>query len=146
MDKTEHLHVATQIRYQDGELPAIEAVIALYRDLEWSSADRPRELAGALAGSHGLITAWHGARLVGLANAISDGHLVVYYPHLAVHPEYQRRGIGRELMARLARRYEGFHQHALLADGRAVGFYEKCGFTRAGGCEPMWIYHGKDHG
>ena len=35
-------------------------------------------------------------------------------------------------------------------DGRvpsieAVGFYEKCGFTRAGGCAAMWIYSGTDH-
>jgi GNAT superfamily N-acetyltransferase len=32
---------------------------------------------------------------VGLGNAISDGALVVYYPHMLVLPEYQGRGIGR---------------------------------------------------
>ena len=41
--------------------------------------------------------------------------------------------------------YEGFHQHMLVADGRAIDFYKKLGFTRAGKTEPMWIYAGQDH-
>jgi len=75
----------------------------------------------------------------------SDGYLVVYYPHLLVLPDYQGRGIGTELMSRLMARYEGFHQHMLVADGRSVDFYRKCGFERAVKTEPMWIYAGHDH-
>ena len=66
------------------------------------------------------MTAWDEALLVGLGSAISDGHLVVYFPHLLVRPEYQRSGIGTELMARMMNRYRGFHQQALLADCRAI--------------------------
>lgn len=133
------------IDYSDTrDLPA-DQVITLYRANGWSSADKPRELLAALAGSHSLVSAWHGGRLVGLANAISDGHLVVYYPHLLVDPEYQGRGIGMRLMRMLMARYEGFHQHILVADGRAIEFYRKCGFERAGKTEPMWIYAGRDH-
>ncbi len=33
----------------------------------------------------------------------------------------------------------------LVADGRAIDFYKKCGFARAGKTEPMWIYAGQDH-
>lgn len=72
-------------------------------------------------------------------------YLVVYYPHLLVLPEYQGRGVGTELMRRLMARYRGFHQHMLVADGRALDFYRKCGFERAGETEPMWIYDGHDH-
>jgi GNAT superfamily N-acetyltransferase len=95
--------------------------------------------------SHSLVTAWDGTVLVGLGNAISDGYLVVYYPHLLVHPEYQGQGIGTQLMRRLLARYEGFHQHLLIADGRSLDFYRKFGFKRAGHTEPMWIYDGDDH-
>ena len=45
----------------------------------------------------------------------------------------------------LMARYNGFHQHMLVADGRAIQFYRKCGFERAGKTEPMWIYAGHDH-
>jgi len=134
-----------QIQYSNTRNLAPESVIALYLCNHWSSAEKPELLLKALVASHSLVTAWSGSRLVGLGNAISDGHLVVYYPHLLVDPEYQGRGIGTELMRRLLARYEGFHQHVLLADGRAVEFYMKCGFVRAGQTAPMWIYAGNDH-
>ena len=82
---------------------------------------------------------------MGLGNAISDGHLVVYYPHLLVLPAYQGRGIGAQMMKTLQSRYAGFHQHMLVADGQAVGFYQRMGFRKAGETEAMWIYSGSDH-
>jgi GNAT superfamily N-acetyltransferase len=91
------------------------------------------------------VIAWDEERLVGLGNAISDGYLVVYFPHLVVRPEYQGKGIGTELMGRLMQRYGGFHQQALLADGRAIDFYRKLGFRRAGATEPLWIFDGHEH-
>jgi GNAT superfamily N-acetyltransferase len=60
-------------------------------------------------------------------------------------PDYQERGIGTRLMEMLLTRYVGFHMHMLVADGRALDFYQKCGFRRAGKTESMWIYAGDDH-
>jgi len=127
-----------------GDLPR-DSVVALYRANGWSAAEKPESLHQALLASHSLVTAWDETTLVGLGNAISDGHLVVYYPHLLVLPEYQGRGIGTRLLAMLMARYDGFHQQMLVADGRAIEFYRKCGFTRAGQTEPMWIYAAHDH-
>ena len=120
-------------------------VIEIYRANGWSSAEKPVELLAALRNSHSLATARIGGRLVGLGNAISDGHLVVYYPHLLVHPDFQGRGIGKKLMEALQAKYRGFHQQMLTADGKAIEFYRKMGFERAGKTEPMWIYAGRDH-
>jgi GNAT superfamily N-acetyltransferase len=122
-----------------------EKVIELYRRNKWSSAEKPHELMKALENSHTLISAWEGDKLVGLANSLSDGYLVVYYPHLLVLPEYQDKGIGKMIMDRMQAKYAGFHQQILVADGGAIEFYGKCGFVRAGSCEPMWIYKGHDH-
>jgi len=133
------------IRYSKGRDLPLKKVLALYRANEWSSAKKPKLLHKALLASHSLITAWDGSRLVGLGNAISDGFLVAYYPHMLVLPEYQGCGIGTEIMQRLMKRYQGFHQHMLVADGRALNFYRKCGFERAGKTQPMWIYAGHDH-
>lgn len=140
-----HTMNPSAIHYSETRGLAVDGVVALYRANDWSSADKPELLHKALLASHSLVTAWDGDTLVGLGNAISDGYLVVYYPHLLVLPEYQGRGIGTRLMQMLMARYEGFHQHMLVADGRALDFYRKCGFTRAGKTEPMWIYGGHDH-
>lgn len=130
---------------RDDVVPDVDAVLELYRANHWSSAEKPDQLMVALRGSHSLVTAWDGARLVGLGNAISDGALVVYYPHLLVHPDVQRRGVGAALLDRLKARYAGFHQHVLMADGEAVGFYLRHGFAPAGRTQSMWIYAGNDH-
>lgn len=133
----------TVISFEDSIEEA--EVVALYASHGWSSAERPEVLIPALRGSHALVTARDGGRLLGLGNAISDGHLVVYFPHLLVHPDSQRRGIGRLLMEAMLNRYRGFHQLMLTADAGAVPFYEAMGFRRAGRTEPMWIYAGTDH-
>lgn len=129
---------------EDRNLP-MDQVVALYRANDWSSANKPELLMNALRHSHSLVSAWDGEKLVGLGNAISDGFLVVYYPHLIVLPEFQGKGVGTEILKRLRAKYDGFHQHMLVADGRAIDFYKKCGFERAGKTEPMWIYAGHDH-
>lgn len=120
-------------------------VVALYAANGWSAAEKPGPLLAALRGSHTLATARYAGALVGLGNAISDGHLVVYFPHLLVLPGHQRQGIGRRLMEGLLTRYRGFHQMMLVADGGAVDFYERMGFQRAGKTTPMWIYSGQEH-
>lgn len=120
-------------------------VIALYRANEWSSADKPEQLMSALRNSHTLVTARVDGELVGLGNAISDGSLVVYYPHLLVHPEHQGKGIGRKIVETMQLVYGGFHQQMLTADGKAIEFYKTMGFQRAGKTEPMWVYAGSEH-
>jgi GNAT superfamily N-acetyltransferase len=126
------------------ELPEAQ-VIALYAANDWSSAKKPAQLLAALRGSHSVVSAWDDGVLVGLGNAISDGHLVVYYPHLLVLPSHQGTGIGARILARLKERYARFHQHILVSDSRTIGFYSKCGFEPAGATQSMWIYDGDDH-
>jgi len=133
------------ILFSEDRKPTKVEVIELYRSVGWSSADKPDALHKGLLASHSLVTAWDADALVGLGNAISDGHLVVYFPHMVVRPDYQGRGIGTELMNRMMARYRGFHQQALIADGRAIDFYKKLGFVRAGATEPLWIFDGREH-
>lgn len=122
-----------------------EEVLALYTANHWSSAEKPVQLLAGLRNSHALVTARVSGTLVGIGNAISDGHLVVYFPHLLVHPDFQGQGIGRQMMQALLDKYQGYHQLMLVADGQALDFYRRLGFARAGQTEPMWIYAGHDH-
>lgn len=120
-------------------------VIELYQKNRWSSAEKPDLLLPALKNSDTLVTARIDGKLVGIGNAISDGYLVVYFPHMLVDPDFQGKGIGRKMMQVLLEKYAGFHQKMLTADGKAVEFYEAMGFERAGKTEPMWIYAGNEH-
>jgi len=123
----------------------IKEIIDLYKANDWSSANKPNILFNALINSHSLITAWNNDKLIGLGNAISDGYLVVYYPHLLVHPNHHGKGIGQMIMDKMQEKYKDFHMQMLTADEKAIEFYKKAGFVKAGKTQPMWIYKGNEH-
>ncbi len=133
------------VRIQMDDSVSGAEVVDLYRANKWSSAEKPEQLMAALSNSHSLVTARIEKRLIGLGNAISDGHLVVYYPHMLVHPKFHRKGIGKKMMQAMQTKYSGFHQQMLVADGNAVKFYRSLGFEPAGRTQSMWIYSGMDH-
>ncbi len=142
----------TPIKANDGDVQIslsdqikTAEVVALYRANAWSSADKPVQLLAALRNSDALVTARISGLLVGIGNAISDGHLVVYFPHMLVLPSHHGRGVGKLMMKAFLDKYQGFHQLMLTADGEAVNFYESMGFARAGKTVPMWIYAGSEH-
>jgi GNAT superfamily N-acetyltransferase len=128
----------------NGQIEEAE-VVELYKANHWSSAEKPEKLIPALRNSHTLVTARSGNDLVGIGNAIADGYLVVYYPHMLVHPTYQGKGIGRKMMQAMQSIYGGYHQQMLTADGDAIEFYKALGFERAGKTESMWVYAGSEH-
>ena len=113
------------IKISDTRNISIEQVIELYKANQWSSAEKPNQLYNGLMNSHSLITAWDNNRLVGLGNAISDGFLVVYYPHMLVLPTYQGQGVGKMILDKMQEIYRDFHMQMLTADGRAIDFYKK---------------------
>jgi ribosomal protein S18 acetylase RimI-like enzyme len=76
------------------------------------------------------VSAFDGDKLVGFARAISDGAFNAYVSTVAVLPEYQRRGIGRELVRRLLEGREQV-QFILHAQPTAQPFYLGCGFRHA---------------
>ena len=49
------------------------------------------------------------------------------------------------IVYKMQEKYGGFHMQMLTADGKAIDFYHKAGFVRAGKTESMWIYKGNRH-
>jgi ribosomal protein S18 acetylase RimI-like enzyme len=72
-------------------------------------------------------------RVVGFINAISDGIISAYLPLLEVLPEYQHRGIGSELIARMLRQLKGLYMIDLVCDDKLRPYYEKLGMRAAVG-------------
>lgn len=112
----------------------------LFESVHWLSANYSERLVKALANSDTVISAWDKEKLVGLVNAIDDGELTAYAHYLLVNPEYQKAGIGTELIARLKKKYEGYLSLVLTAETQGlVSFYEKQGFQAIAGAVPMLL-------
>jgi ribosomal protein S18 acetylase RimI-like enzyme len=70
-------------------------------------------------------------KVVGFINAISDHTLAAYIPLLEVLPDYQKRGIGRELVERMRKKLENYYMIDLCCDERRAKFYSKLGMKKA---------------
>lgn len=82
-----------------------------------------------------VLTVWQGDRLVGLARVLTDGELFAFLADLAVEPDVQGLGIGKQLIEEVMRRCKG--TELILRDSDiSTGFYERLGFDRV---ENAWV-------
>jgi len=72
-------------------------------------------------------------RVVGFINALTDGLQAAFIPLLEVLPEYQRRGIGKELVSRMLAVLKPVPCIDLACDPVVQPFYERCGMVRSVG-------------
>ncbi len=82
------------------------------------------------AHSLSYLCAYDGMRLVGFVNVAWDGGLHAFLLDATVHPDYQRRGVGQELVrcaAEVARR-RGVQWLHVDYEPQYEGFYQACGF------------------
>lgn len=73
-----------------------------------------------------------GNRLVGYAAVVSNGVTDAYIQDVMVHPDYQRQGIGRELMQRTLNRLraDGIYMVSVIyGDAKLSRYYETFGFS-----------------
>jgi len=101
----------------------------------WPNPPSPETHLRILKQSHTIVLALddEGGRVVGFINAISDGVLSVYIPLLEVLPEYQKLGIGAELVKRMLKRFEDYYMVDLMCDKDLTNFYSRFGMKEAGG-------------
>ena len=91
---------------------------------------------GMLAKADIIATARSGNCLVGVSRAITDFHYCTYLSDLAVDREFQRQGIGKELIRR-THTAAGLHTTLILLSAPlAVTYYPHIGMTRHESC---WI-------
>ena len=77
-----------------------------------------------------LITAWQGEQLIGLARSFTDFAYCCYLCDLAVHDDFQRQGIGQELINRTKAALHSQAKIVLLAAPKAVDYYPHIGFEQ----------------
>lgn len=100
-----------------------------FSSVQWESARYPERLTRAMQGYSLVISAREEGRLVGLLAAMDDGEMTAYIHYLLVAPDQQRRGIGKELIARAQSHYAGYERIVLHSEGNSEAFYRSLGFA-----------------
>ena len=77
-----------------------------------------------------LITAWDNKKLVGIARSISDFGFCTYLSDLAVHKDYQRLGIGKQLINETIKVIDEGSLLLLISAPQAIDYYPKIGFKK----------------
>jgi ribosomal protein S18 acetylase RimI-like enzyme len=97
----------------------------------WPSHPDPETHLRLLQGSHAVSLAFDtdADRVVGFANAISDGVLSAYIPLLEVLPDWQGQGIGRRLIQDLCEQLDHLYMIDAVCDAQLEAFYRPLGFT-----------------
>ena len=121
-----------KIEYRDDAEIAVEVAIDLYKRStlgERRPVDRPDIFAGMLNNANLTISAWHDHHLVGISRSMTDFTYVAYLADLAVDTEYQRQGIGEQLIQETKRRLGRECMIVLLAAPKANDYYPRLGFV-----------------
>jgi ribosomal protein S18 acetylase RimI-like enzyme len=103
--------------------------------VDWPNPPSPDTHLRLLHGSDHVVAAVDGetGKVVGLITAVSDGVLSAYIPLLEVLPDYQRQGIGRELVRRMLDRLGNLYMVDLICDPHLEPFYGDFGMRRTHG-------------
>jgi len=109
--------------------------VEVARVFEASGISRPTKdtsrIAQMFANANVVISAWDGARLVGVSRALTDYSYCCYLSDLAVDVAYQKHGIGRELIRRTQSIIGEEVSLILLSAPGAMAYYPKVGFALA---------------
>ena len=117
-----------QIDLREGGAIPEKQVKELFAALGWTEFDGL--FPELLLNSTYVVSAWDGARLVGMARVVSDRVYVSTLQQVGVHPDYQRQGLGSELVRRCVAQFARTQFLLTIDDESNVTFYSRFGFTK----------------
>ena len=101
--------------------------------------DKPPEaLATVFGNSMFACFAYHGDALVAAGRALADGVDCAYLADVAVHPDHQGKGLGKEVIQRLVALAAGHKKIILYANPGTEPFYARLGFLRMNTAMAIW--------
>ena len=119
------------IEYRNS-LPSMDQFFPLFLTTGWNNTYRaaPEELERALVNSQVVVTAYAAQRLVGLGRVVTDGVLHAMIYEMIVHPDWQGKGIGTQILRNLLDWCEqrNIRDIQLFCARGKRSFYEKNGF------------------
>jgi len=119
------------VTYHIGGTVQAEEVATLYRR---AGLNRPVDdlarIGRMIAGANLIITARDGDKLVGIARSVTDFSYCGYLSDLAVDPDCQRMGVGKELVRRTREACGDEVMILLLSVPTAMEYYPRIGFQK----------------
>ena len=126
------------IRYT-RKAPAIDEYQQLYTTTGWPEMPDER-VKTALLNSYCVLSAYCDDKMIGMVRVVGDSAMYFYIQDMVVSPDFQRLGIGREMMNLVL---EFLKEHidnnafvGLMAAKHAQGFYRSFGFVERSDGEP----------
>ena len=121
------------IGYKINDVVSFEEIFPLYEAVGWTNyTSNPIMLQNALEHSLFILTARdEEGKLIGFLRAVGDGYSILYIQDIIVLPEYQRQGIGTQLLRQTLEYFNEVYQIILTTDSevKTIVFYEANGFT-----------------
>lgn len=103
--------------YKDFKIEELEQVKEIYTSCGWIAYLRDDEkLKRAFENSLFILGAYEHGRLVGIIRCVGDGEHVVLVQDLAVHADFQMRGIGSALFQSILERYKDVRMFLVITD------------------------------
>lgn len=124
--------MAKKIKYRENCL-GVDEYFELRKSVNWRIFDK-MQTQRALDNSIFDIVVFEGIKPIGMGRLIGDGSLYYYIQDVVVHPQYQRQGIGSEIIKKLTEYVEetttkdGRASIVLISEKEKEIFYQKLGF------------------
>lgn len=120
-----------EIVYKLNEPVKVDDVIKVFRNSGITRpVDQKERIQKMLDHANIILTAWDNEKLVGIARALTDFSYCCYLSDLAVDKDYQKVGIGRELIDKVKRTIGEEVALILLSAPNAMSYYPKVSFEK----------------
>ena len=120
--------MAFEWRYSSDDVDW-DALSNLYR-IAPLGEKKPADLKVVFSNSLFKCFVYEGSKLIGAGRALADGMDCSYICDIAVHPDHQGVGLGKDLVAKLVSLSKGHKKIILYAVAGKEPFYRKLGFRR----------------
>jgi GNAT superfamily N-acetyltransferase len=124
------------INYKIDEKCDLDKLVYLFRTvghnpyLDFEEKNMMQLIDRLVRNSHHTVQVFSKRKLIGFGRTFSDGVLYVTLHDIIVHPKFQRKGIGANIVKKLLKFYENFPRKDLIrvfTVKEAEGFYSKLG-------------------
>ncbi len=98
----------------------------------------PMDLQTVFSNSRFKCFVYANEELIGVGRALADGLDCAYIADVAVHPEFQGKGLGTAIIEKLVSLSNGHKKIILYANPGTEGFYQTIGFHRMNTAMAIW--------